>query len=935
MSDLRATVRLQFHADFTLDDATLLLDYFARLGISHLYASPLLTARPGSTHGYDVIDPSEINPELGGEAALQRLVDGLHARDMGLILDIVPNHMAVTHLNPWWHSVLEWGPGSPYRDFFDIHWAHSDPLLNGRVLLPILADDYAAQLNAGDLKLVFDKHNGRFLLEYFEHRIPITPPSYADILHRTQDAHLNDLAIRFDALEDAGDPVAQAQALSSELAQRCLEAPTDDLIHYALAHYRPDPGEGGERYERLHQLLERQHYRLASWRTAADEINWRRFFDINELISLRADRPEVFEACHAKVFELIERGMIDGLRIDHIDGLANPRAYARKLRRRLDRLQRPRTSPVPVYVEKILGTDEALDSTWLTDGTTGYEFMNQVSLLQHDPMGTPTLQSQWQALSGRPGEFTQEAEDARRLVLNQSLASDFDTVARGLFDIARQDLATRDVTRNAIRRVLLELVAQFPVYRTYALAAGRTPMDEAVFERALQGAKTRLPEADWPLLEQLNVWLGAEPLKRLAPGPYRHLRRRVLTRFHQLTAPAAAKAMEDTAFYRHGVLLSRNDVGFDPQQASSSIDAFHQFNQGRAQRFPATLLTTATHDHKRGEDARARLAVISERSAWYAEKIRQWRALAAPLRLVTGDTDAPTAADELMLYQSLLASWPLALDLSDQAQREAYLKRLLGWQQKALREAKLVSSWAAPNEAYESACQGFLTGLMHKPAAAALRESLAQAVASIAPAGALNGLAQCLLRLCCPGVPDLYQGTEFWDFSLVDPDNRRPVEYAARMSALDQPWSERELLAQWRDGQIKQYLIARVLQLRQAEPALFSAGSYQPLEVQGAHKYQAVAFLREYQGRRLIAVVPRLVSDLLFGQTHPQVPLERWGDTRIQLPATLANDHWTSVLCPAEHQPWQGTIPISNLLARFPVALIINQCPPTAGVDHE
>ncbi|MFT6465110.1 malto-oligosyltrehalose synthase [Halopseudomonas sp.] len=921
MTPLRATVRLQFHPEFTLDDALLLLDYFADLGISHIYASPLLTAKPGSTHGYDVIDPTQIDPELGGESAFDRLVSGLRARNMGLILDIVPNHMAVTHLNPWWRSVLEWGRVSPYAEFFDIQWDSPNPLLNGRVLLPILATDYAAELDAGELKVVLDKQAGQFRLHYFDHRVPLTPPSYGDILQHTQDARLNDLGIRFDALEDAVDPFSQASALCLELAALCQEGPTNDLIHSALAHFNPEPQEAGERHDRFHQMLERQHYRLANWRTANDEINWRRFFDINELISLRAERGDVFEASHAKVFQLISDGKVDGLRIDHIDGLANPRAYCRRLRRRVEQICAPDLIPFPIHVEKILGAGEVLEPQWGADGTTGYEFMNQVSLLQHDPMGGHPLQTHWHRLTGRPANFMREVEQARRLVLTHSLASDFDSVSDNLLQIARADLATRDITLNAIRRGLLELVAHFPVYRTYAVATGRSQADEAVFQQALQGAKNSLPEADSALLEQLNAWLGAEPLAQLPPGPYRSLRQRTLTRFHQLTAPAAAKAVEDTAFYRYGALLSRNDVGFDPQHFASSIEAFHAFNVARALACPNTLLATATHDHKRGEDTRARLAVVSERSAWYAEKTCQWRNLAAPLRSQMAEEQAPSPADELMLFQSILASWPLDLNLGDNAQRQDYAQRLQGWQEKALREAKLHSGWTAPNSAYEEACQQYLHGLFEQPDAAPLRASLAKAAAELAPAGALNSLAQCLLKLCCPGVPDIYQGTEFWDFSLVDPDNRRPVDYAARIGALAEPVSERELLIHWRDGRIKQYLIARTLQQRKADPQLFSSGSYLPLEMEGAQKHQALAFLREYQGRLLLVLVPRLASDLVARQAFPQVAVERWGDTRIQMPGHLKDRTWTSVLGPNQQHPGQETLAVGTLLAHFPVAL--------------
>lgn len=910
MSDLRATLRLQLHKGFTLHDATALVPYMAQLGISHLYASPVLTARPGSMHGYDVIDPSQVNPELGGEAALVQLADALHARGMGLILDIVPNHMAVGgEGNPWWLDVLEWGRASPYAAFFDIQWQSHDPLLSGQLLVPFLRSDYGEALREGTLQLAFDARRGRFHAQHFEHRLPLTPASYDEILRGAEDPALRELGRRFARLGDGPQARGQAESLCAELSRHAEQA------QQLLAPFQQGD-EAGQ--QRLHRLLERQHYRVASWRTAADDINWRRFFDINELGALRVERADVFEQTHAKVFELVERGLVDGLRIDHIDGLANPRAYCSRLRRRIARLRGGAT--LPLFVEKILGHGEQLPASWPVAGTTGYEFMNQVSLLQHDPHGEPVLGALWGEMSGRPTAFAEEVQQARRLVLDSSLAGDLEEVAQRLLQVARHDIATRDLTLGAIRRALRELIVHFPVYRTYAQACGRSPQDRQFFQQALEGAKQTLAEADWPLLQHLDDWLGGACLRAQPPGRARRLRALALTRFQQLTSPVAAKAVEDTALYRAGVLLSRYDVGFDAEHFSASAEQFHQACRARAAQHPYNLLATATHDHKRGEDCRARLAVLSERAAWYAERVRNWRQLAQPLHS-DNLPQAPDGGEQAILYQALIGSWPLGLQAGDDAGLQQYLQRLLDWQRKALREAKLNTAWSAPNDDYETACADFLRRLLAEPAGLALRNELAATVDAIAPAGALNGLVQCLLRLTAPGVPDLYQGCEFWDFSLVDPDNRRPVDYQARQAALEAGDTPTDKLASWQDGRIKQWLIQRVLALRAAEPALFARGEYRPLAVEGEHAAQVVAFLRSHGDQHLLVVAPRLSAGLLADHPVPHVPPQRWGDTRVVLPEELAIGQASGLLAPCSAASTQG-LRLSAVLAEFPVNLI-------------
>ncbi|MCS3840880.1 (1-_4)-alpha-D-glucan 1-alpha-D-glucosylmutase [Pseudomonas sp. JAI111] len=914
LQPLRATLRLQFHKGFTLDQAVPLVPYFASLGISHLYASPLLAARAGSMHGYDVVDPTTVNPELGGEAALHRLVAALREHKMGLILDIVSNHMAVGGSdNPWWLDLLEWGRLSPYGEFFDIQWHSPDPLMEGQLLLPFLGSDYGVALQDGTLPLRFDAQRGAFYVEHYEHYFPICPSSYGELL-RSDDEALKFLADRFSALSYQTDAYGLAIPLKAELRELASNPAILQRIQDNLGQYDSLTPEG---FQRLHNLLERQSYRLASWRTAADDINWRRFFDINELGGLRVERPAVFEATHAKIFELVEQGLVDGLRIDHIDGLADPRGYCRKLRRRVDTLSPDRH--LPIFVEKILGEGETLHRDWSVDGTTGYEFMNQLSLLQHDPQGAENLGNLWNRYSERPADFRQEAQLARQQILNGSLAGDFESVAQALLQVARDDLMTRDLTLGAIRRALQELIVHFPVYRTYISPRGRSGEDDVFFQQAMDGARQALSEADWPVLDCLARWLGGESWRKRPVGRPRKILKHACVRFQQLTSPAAAKAVEDTAFYRSAVLLSRNDVGFSTEQFSAPVADFHAACANRLAEFPDNLLATATHDHKRGEDTRARLAVLSERSAWYAEQVPLWRTLARPLR---DDEQMPSAGDELILYQAILGSWPLDLRDDDQSALEDYAQRVWQWHQKALREAKLQSSWSAPNEAYEQAAQQFQQRLLVHPDGQLLRAALGKAAKTIAVPGALNGLAQTLLRMTVPGVPDLYQGNEYWDFSLVDPDNRRPVDYASRQQAMQASMNLPDLLTRWRDGRIKQSLIAQTLKLRAEHAELFQRGTYQALEVVGSQAHRVLAFAREHEGKRAIVIVPIRCAALLENSAEPQVEALRWGDTRVKLPFATSDENLKGLFS-STAVTHHKELNISAALGDFPVNLFI------------
>ena len=921
----RATARLQFNSGFTLADALGVVDYYADLGISHIYASPLLAARKGSTHGYDIVDPTRVNPELGGEPALKALVARLRERGMGLLLDIVPNHMGVGGPeNPWWLHVLEWGRQSTYAHWFDIDWNAADPALTGKILLPFLGAPYGEALSNGQVALRFDESTGAFWFSHYSQRFPLAPSTYAEVL--AADPALRRMAAgRLDVagVQDAADQQAaqrQHDAACAFLRELWQRPEGRVALENALAQFSAASPEG---VQRLHALLERQHYRLTWWRNAAEEINWRRFFEVSELAGIRVELDDVFEATHACILRLYAEGMIDGVRVDHVDGLARPAQYCRKLRERLESLasQRPPGAPGgPPYIiiEKILSGDETVRTGWKVHGTTGYEFMDQVSGLLHDPDGADPLQHLWSEISGDARDFDAHVQAARRQLLAENFVGETEALVRALHAVARSDLATRDIAAPAIRRVLIELLATFPAYRTYVDDDGREEADKALLQTALDDARARVRTADQPLLELLARWLGGETPSSIADPAVRALRAAAITRFQQLTPPLAAKSVEDTAFYRYGRLLSRNEVGGDPGRFALSVEGFHRANLQRRRDFPHTLLATATHDHKRGEDVRARLAVLSELPQAWAESVRKWMAEHQPLRVdLGGGQFAPSAPDQAMLYQMIVGAWPLELAPEDHDGLKAYAERVATWQEKAWREAKRQTSWVTPNAAYEDGCRAFLMKLMDGGQCAPFIRDLRTWVDRLALPGVCNSLTQTVLRLTSPGVPDLYQGAEFWDLSLVDPDNRRLVNYGARRAALAASESQQDFDRMlWQKSQIKQPLIQRVLKLRAAQPALFDEGDYVPLQVRGSQAGHVVAFLRRRQDRMLLVAALRLPA------RGPQPGAGNWGDTVLVLPQAVAE--WRDALSDRVLRPDGdgGTLPLALLLGERPVAVL-------------
>jgi (1->4)-alpha-D-glucan 1-alpha-D-glucosylmutase len=918
-----ATYRLQFHDGFTLADAGAILPYLDSLGVSHVYASPLLAARPGSPHGYDIIDHGRISDALGGIEGLRDFVAALRARRMGLLLDIVPNHMGVGGAdNALWLDVLEWGEASPHAQWFDIDWEPADPRLKGRVLAPFLGTAYGDALASGDVTLKLDAAEGSLSFWYHEHRFPLAARDYRDVLPElpSGDAALDAAISAWRHLPRA--PRSQhrqrAAAAKQALAEAVRAPAACAIVEMALRRFDTQAA--------LHGLLERQNFRLCWWRAASDEINYRRFFDINGLAGFRVEVPGAFDAAHGLLLDLWAEGLVDGLRIDHVDGLADPRAYCRKLRRAMQARAEERPAGLSrepwIVVEKILARHEHLPAEWLTDGTTGYEVMDRIGALLHDPGGEPALTAAWAEAAPEAADFHAVEIAARQQILSDHLAAELAGVALLVHRVLQRDLRTRDYTLTAVRRVLRALVTAFPTYRTYASLSGGRDADAYVLDWAFSHAARALRPLQHGLLAQLRPILSGEALRRARPGAERHDALQAVRRFQQLTGPVAAKSVEDTAFYRYLRLVSRNEVGSDPSQFSVTPAAFHRFMRDRRRR-PLALSASATHDHKRGEDVRARLAVLSEDAAGWSATLERWRRMNAPLHTMLETTAAPDTADELHIYQTLVGAWPIGLDADDTAGVAAYLSRVQGWLVKALREGKRHSDWAQPNAAYEDGCIGFIQAAMNPARMQRFDREVAAQAEAIAAAGAAKGLVQTALKCIAPGLPDTYQGTEFWDLSLVDPDNRRPVDYAARADALAAMEAGRAP-AGWRDGTVKLGWTAALLRLRRHRPALFRDGSWRPVACRGPLRDRVVCVARaEGDTVLLLAGLVHPFGLLAPGSLAPRADAGL-AETVMALPAALTRRGGWRVWRPGlPVTPWAAEGGLAGLLGGAPVAVAI------------
>ena len=876
----RATYRVQLRPDFGFDEAAGIADYLHRLGVSHFYASPYLQAAPGSTHGYDVVDPRRVNDELGGPVAHQRFCATLGENDLGQILDIVPNHMAIGGPeNPWWWDVLENGPSSRYARFFDVEWDSADPEFRTTVLLPVLGDHYGRVLEAGELTVTREK--ATFTVSYADRRFPAAPPALENLLveagRKGGSDELVFIGEEFGRLPSSSvtdrESIARRHRGKEVLLQQ-LRRLLDDHAELATA-VDESLAKLNQDFDRLDEFLGWQNYRLAFWRAARDDLDYRRFFDVTTLAGLRMEDEHVFKETHELLGQWLHEGLLDGLRVDHPDGLRDPRQYFERLRN---------LSPAAwVVAEKILERDEQLRTDWPVAGTTGYEFMNHVTRLFIDPAGEAPLTTLYADFTGEDATFADVVYAEKQRILRDVLASEFNRLAEYLVAVVRADRRNRDFTRGQVRDALREAVACFPVYRTYIRAeAGEvSPLDREYVAEALAEAARRRPDLPPDLLELLGDVL----LLRVRGTNVAEF----VMRFQQLTAPVTAKGVEDTAFYNYHRLVALNEVGGDPGTFSESLDEFHAAQAANQKLWPSTMLASSTHDTKRAEDVRIRIGLLSEVPDGWAETVGRWRSMNEQHRR----DEWPDRNTEYLIYQTLVGAWPI-----DRERLTAYLE-------KATREAKRLTTWTDSNEAYERQLGRFVDAIVRDGAFVAEVE---QVVAHITPAWHTTSLAQTLLKLTCPGVPDTYQGTEIWDLSLVDPDNRRPVDWATRRELLERATraTAQEAASDAASGLPKMWLIKRVLDLRAQQPELFGAGaSYQPVTASGPEADRVVAYVR---GGEALALATRF--NLRGGE---------WHDTTID----LALGEWRNVL--TSESIAGGRVEVGALLSAFPVALLVPQ----------
>ncbi len=912
------TYRLQLRRGFGFREAAAVADYLALLGITDCYTSPVLKARPGSAHGYDITDHNALNPELGGDAGYESFVSALRACGLGHLLDFVPNHMgADASANPWWRDVLENGPSSRFAEFFDIDWDPEKPELKNKVLLPILGDQYGAVLERGELKLAFER--GRLSLFAAGHPLPIDPQQAPQVLghglEETKRELGRDPAAEFlsilAALEKipARSDVApgrpeerrrESEVARGRLAKLAARSPrVARHIREAVEFFNGRPGEP-RTFDALHRLLESQGYRLSYWKTAADDVNYRRFFDVNELAGLRMELDSVFEVTHALVFDLLASGKATGLRIDHPDGLYDPSRYFEALQRgflrawlrkrirpdgeltrdesdeldawRAEEIRKDFKSPAarPLYVvaEKILAPGETLDPHWCVDGTSGYDFLNDLHRVCVDPIGAAALRGFYESFSGKRATPETVGYVSKKTIMAASLASELSVLSDLLNRISEDDRRTRDFTRQSLSRALGEIVACFPVYRTYVTDIRATAYDRGAIDLAIARARRRNPAMESSIFEFIRSLMMPKGRGDAGDAAARQ-KLRFAMKLQQYTAPVQAKGIEDTAFYRYHVLISNNEVGSELDRFSETVGQFHQANRRRAEEHPRSMLASATHDTKRGEDARARIDVLSEVAQDWQDAVHRWSRTNAPCKSLVDGEPCPDANDEYLFYQVLIGAWDFAREDPDGL--ASLRERLQAYLLKACREAKLKTSWLVPNAEYEKATADFIARALSSRAFLDKFRPFARRVAAL---GALSSLSRIVLKIASPGVADFYQGTELWDLSLVDPDNRRPVDYAARrekLASLEPLLSGRagepglkDLLEHWEDGRVKLFVTAKALRYRREHAALFLNGGYSPLEVRGRSAERFIAFRRSSGGEEAVVVASRLLGGLLW-----------------------------------------------------------------------
>ena len=941
-----ATYRLQFNSEFRFSDATALVDYLAKLGITDIYASPILTSRKGSTHGYDITDPAQIDPDIGSANEFEQLQNKLIEHGMRLILDIVPNHMAASSENRWWMDVLENGSESVFASYFDIDWHPPSRNLEGKVLLPVLGRSFGETLDRGELRLIFQ--NGKFFVQYFDSIFPLMPRSYRRLLKHRIDELKTMLSEDSAAFQEYSGIIAALSSLSEstrstpEAEKRVRQDAVRErlqllvsenpgiatFIDENIANFNGRKGDAAS-LNALEHLLDEQHFRLAYWQDPNEGINYRRFFAITDLVGIRAEDPLVFDATHGQIFQLFAKGAIRGLRVDHIDGLRDPVGYLNRLRERLVASPPSESGGPYVLVEKILSRDESLPEDWPVSGTTGYEYLNAANGLFVCPPGARRLEKIYSDFISKDVSFDDVTYAKKKLVMNTLLRVEMRSLGRQLADLAAHDRYARDILRPELMDALIEVTACFPVYRTYIRNLDAPESAKQMIERAIEEARTRRPRlgpASFPFLR--DVLTLANPPHILSDQ--REERLAFVMRWQQFTGPIVAKGIEDTALYVYYPLLSLNEVGGNPEPSKvQAWECFVEFIRERQRRWPDSLNATSTHDAKLSEDVRARLNALSEIPDEWAEEIANWSKRNESHKQAVDGRKVPDPNEEYLIYQALVGMWPV-----NRSELTSISERLQAYAIKAIREAMVHTRWTEPNTAHEQAVCSFIQKILSPQDNSPFLCSVARFLEKVTYAGMINGLSQALLKIACPGVPDFYQGSELWSRNLVDPDNRRPVDFQSRTQALqalldnahfDTSGVARHLLAEWPDGRIKLYMIWKALGCRRKQPTLFREGEFIPLEAAGDQSHHILGFLRRHGEEHAVIIIPRWVTNIPRSVETTMLGTF-WSGIDLKLPVSSPNS-WRNVFTAktTETRPGDGNpcIAVSDLFQDFPVALLV------------
>ncbi len=954
-----STYRLQFNASFTFLDAARLIPYLDTLGITDCYASPYLKAAPGSTHGYDVVDPTVLNPEIGTEADYQVFITALQEHGMGQLLDVVPNHMGIAEsANPWWQDVLENGPSSHYATFFDIDWTPVKPELKNTVLLPILGDQYGIVLENQEIALHFE--DGQIFLQYYEHRLPVDPSTWPVVLNHRQDelvaalgessSHLQEYqsiitALSHLPLRTETDPERIAERYrEKEVIRRRLSSVVSEHepLHFFLMENLQilNGSKNSPRsFDVLDALVSNQAYRLAYWRVAGEEINYRRFFDINQLAAIRMEQPTVFQESQQKILELVASGAVTGLRIDHVDGLYDPQGYLAQWQtwaaETFHATPDPQGRVLYLLVEKILGTGERLNPDWPVHGTTGYTFLSIVNHVFVQDAHERQMEQLYTRFTKNSILYDDLIYHCKKLIMTSSMAGEINALGHELNVLSEQNRRSRDFTLNSLIYAIREIIACFPIYRTYIRPETEeavTDRDRAYIRLAVVRAKRRNPALSNLVFDFIRDLLMNAP-NNSSPLDWEMLRPFVM-KFQQTTSPVTAKGVEDTAFYQYNRLISLNEVGGEPQHFGLPLKSFHQYMQERAVHWPWSLSSTSTHDTKRSEDVRARINVLSEIPTEWRNHLRTWNRLNKKATHRLEDQLVPSRNEEYFIYQTLLGVWPFEA-YSDDVSKQL-IERLHTYIIKALREAKVTSSWLNPDEDYEQAILKFLTRILSPSSSNAFLEDFLPFQERVAGYGIYNSLAQVLIKTLAPGIPDFYQGTELWNLSLVDPDNRGLVNYAfyqdrlAELHDLQQklePIKLIQFLFQHADnGLIKMFITHTALRYRKNHTSLFLNGTYVPLEAQGDHAEHVCGFLRQENTNSCLTIFPRFLTQRISDPATLPVGEPTWGHTQISLPEGLEHRSYRNIftqeiVAPQKTSDMVG-LPLATVFAHFPFALL-------------